>query len=231
MYGTPSASTATPLPRPASSRNSATKGTKRSPSPLTTSPSGIEPQAAAVRASSTQDDRQALGHVGGDTNKHRGRCRTASITRAGRARRRSRAAAADVPAPPPGTGPCASHGFGGNGLGRARRDDLASLVTTLRPEVDQPVGGLDHVEVVLDHEHGVAGRDEPLEHREELADVLEVQTRGGLVEHVQRVAGRPLVQLGAELDALGLAARQRRRRLPELARTRVRRRRASACAA
>ena len=58
--------------------------------------------------------------------------------------------------------------------------------------------------------------DQPLQHREQLADVLEVQPGGRLVEHVQRVAGRALVQLGAELDPLGLAARQRRRRLAEL---------------
>ena len=50
VYGTPSASTAIALPRPASSRNSVTNGTNRAPSPATTSPSGIDPHAAVTSA-------------------------------------------------------------------------------------------------------------------------------------------------------------------------------------
>ena len=38
-------------------------------------------------------------------------------------------------------------------LGRADRDDLAARLAALGAEVDEPVGLLDHVEVVLDHEH------------------------------------------------------------------------------
>ncbi len=58
-----------------------------------------------------------------------------------------------------------------------------------RPEVDHPVGGLDDVEVVLDHDHGVAGVDQAVEHFEQLADVLEVEAGGGLVEDVEGLAG------------------------------------------
>ena len=93
------------------------------------------------------------------------------------------------------------------------------------------VGGLDHVEVVLDHHHRVAGGDQPLQHREQFAHVLEVQTGGGLVQHVERVAGGALVQLGAELDALSLAARERGRRLAELHVPQPHVGQASACAA
>ena len=57
--------------------------------------------------------------------------------------------------------------------------------------------------------------DEPAEHAEQLADVLEVQAGRRLVEHVDGAAGLPLLQLGGELDALRLAAGQRRRRLAE----------------
>ena len=46
-------------------------------------------------------------------------------------------------------------------------------------------------------------------------DVGEVQAGGRLVEDVERPAGRDLRQLGGELHALRLAARQRRRRLAE----------------
>ena len=101
-------------------------------------------------------------------------------------------------------------------LGRAGRDELAALVAALRAEVDHPVGLLDHVEVVLDHEHRVAAVDEPLQHLEQLLDVGEVEPRRRLVEDVERLPGRDLRQLGRELHALRLAARERRRRLAEL---------------
>ena len=54
-------------------------------------------------------------------------------------------------------------------LGRAGGDQLAARLAALRPEVHDPVRLLDHVQVVLDHEHGVALVDEPLQHLEQLA--------------------------------------------------------------
>src|SRR5438445_6395272 len=81
-------------------------------------------------------------------------------------------------------------------LRRADGDHLAARLAALRPEVDDPVGLLDHVEVVLDHEHRVPGVDEPLQHLEQLLDVGEVQTRGRLVEDVERLAGGNLAELG-----------------------------------
>ena len=53
------------------------------------------------------------------------------------------------------------------------------------------------VEVVLDHEHGVARVDQPLQHAEQPAHVLEVQAGGRLVEDVDGVAGRPLAELAS----------------------------------
>src|SRR5436190_1089099 len=57
---------------------------------------------------------------------------------------------------------------------------------------------------------------EPLEHREQLLDVREVQPGRRLVEDVERPPGRDLRELGRELHALRLAARDGRRRLAEL---------------
>jgi hypothetical protein len=48
-------------------------------------------------------------------------------------------------------------------------------VARLGPEVHDPVGELDDVEVVLDEHERVAPRRRAVEHRRELADVLEVQ--------------------------------------------------------
>ena len=59
----------------------------------------------------------------------------------------------------------------------SRRDDRPAAVPALGSEIDDPVGRLDHVEIVLDHEHGVAAIDQPVQHVEQHAHVLEVQTR------------------------------------------------------
>src|SRR5688500_14204852 len=101
-------------------------------------------------------------------------------------------------------------------LGRALRDDLAAAVAALGAEVDHPVGGLDHVEVVLDHHDRVAVVAQLVQHGEQVLDVVEVQAGGGLVEDVERLPGVAPRQLLRQLDALRLAARQRGRALPEL---------------
>src|SRR5712671_2467589 len=69
-------------------------------------------------------------------------------------------------------------GDGGDLLGGPGGDYLPALFPTLGTEVDEPVRGLDHVEVVLDHDHRVAGVDQPAEHVEEPLDVGEVQAGG-----------------------------------------------------
>src|SRR4051794_13719466 len=104
---------------------------------------------------------------------------------------------------------------GGDLLGRALGDDDATPRPALGTHVDDPVGGLDHVEVVLDHQHRVALVDQAREHAEELADVLEVQARGRPVEHVDSAPGGPLLELARQLHPLRLAAREGRRRLAE----------------
>src|SRR3954452_9113442 len=103
----------------------------------------------------------------------------------------------------------------GDLLRRAGGHDLAALLAALGPEVDDAVGGLDHVEVVLDHDDRVALVDQPLEHREQRLHVGEVEAGGGLVEDVERLARGDLRQLGGQLHPLRLAPRQRRGRLTE----------------
>ena len=68
---------------------------------------------------------------------------------------------------------------------RAARDDAASTFTALRAEVDDVVGFRDDIEVVLDHDHRVAGFDQPVEDCNELRDVGHVQADGGLVQNVE----------------------------------------------
>src|SRR4051794_15297088 len=92
-------------------------------------------------------------------------------------------------------------------------DDPSALLAALRAEVDDVVGGLDHVQVVLDHHDAVALLDETVEHLEQALDVGEVQSRRRLVEDVERAPGGDLRELSRELDALRLSARERCRRL------------------
>ena len=93
---------------------------------------------------------------------------------------------------------------------------LAAVLARLGADVDQPVGLLDHVEVVLDDDHGVAEIDQPVEHVEQLHEIVEVEAGRRLVQQVERLARVGPRQLGGELDALRLTARERRRRLAEL---------------
>src|SRR5213080_3346401 len=55
------------------------------------------------------------------------------------------------------------------------RDDAPARVAGTRSHFDHPVGPLDDVEMVLDHEHRVAGVDEAVEHTAQRPDVVEVQ--------------------------------------------------------
>ena len=94
-------------------------------------------------------------------------------------------------------------------------DDAAAGRAGFRAEVDDPVRRLDHVEIVLDDDHRVAEIDEPIQHFEQLVNVVEVQAGRRLIEDVQRASRAGPSQFGGELDALRLAAGQRRRRLTE----------------
>src|SRR5204863_10146655 len=60
-------------------------------------------------------------------------------------------------------------------FGRPLDDHHATSIASLGPQVDDPVGGLDHVEVVLDDDDRVSLVDETAEDGEQLADVLEVE--------------------------------------------------------
>ena len=102
-----------------------------------------------------------------------------------------------------------------DGLRRALRDDLAAGVAAFRPEINDPIGGLDHVQVVLDDEEGVARGAELEEDFEQLGDVVEVQAGGGLIQNVERAAGGLAAQLGGQFDPLGLAAAERGGRLAQ----------------
>src|SRR5277367_2475117 len=67
----------------------------------------------------------------------------------------------------------------------ALRHDAASAFAAFGTEIDDPVGLFDHVEVVLDDQHGVAKGNQTLEHVQEFADIVEVQSGRWFVENVK----------------------------------------------
>ena len=71
---------------------------------------------------------------------------------------------------------------------RALHDDAPAFVPALRTQVDDPVGVGNHVEIVLYHDHGVAGVDQAVQHADEFFDVGHVQADGGFVEDVESFA-------------------------------------------
>ena len=97
----------------------------------------------------------------------------------------------------------------------AGRDHAAALLAALGAEIDDVVGGLHDVEVVLDDHDRVPLGHQLVQDVEQPLDVGEVEAGGRLVEDVERAAGRAPGELGRELHPLRLAARQGRRRLPE----------------
>ena len=57
-------------------------------------------------------------------------------------------------------------------------------------QINNPVRGADHVQVVFYHHQRVPGGDQPAEGAQQLGDVLEVQARGRLVEQEQLALAR-----------------------------------------
>jgi sulfoxide reductase heme-binding subunit YedZ len=72
-------------------------------------------------------------------------------------------------------------------LGCPCHHHAAAGVAAFGPQVDDPVGFGDDVQVVFDHDHAVAAVHQPVQHADQLLHVGHVQAHGGLVQHVQRV--------------------------------------------
>src|SRR6185312_15290046 len=77
-------------------------------------------------------------------------------------------------------------------LRRALGNDFAAFFTALGTEINDPVGVTDHVQVVFDDDDGVAKIREAMQHVKQLADVIEVESRGGFVKQVECASGLAL---------------------------------------
>jgi len=65
---------------------------------------------------------------------------------------------------------------------RSGGDNFAAFVTSVWTEINHPIRGFDHVEIVFDHEHGMSGIDEALKNFQQHANIVEMQAGRWLVE-------------------------------------------------
>ena len=103
----------------------------------------------------------------------------------------------------------------GDLLGGALGNHVAARIAAFGAQIDQPVGGLNHVEVVLDDNHRVSGVGQAVQHVQQVLDVGEMQPGGGLVEDVDRVTGGDTRQFFGQFYPLGFAAREGSGALPQ----------------
>src|SRR3954469_22332634 len=96
--------------------------------------------------------------------------------------------------------------------GFALEDDPTTVMAGTGTQVDDPIGMRHDRLVVLDDDDRLTRVDEPVEQREQLFDVSEVQTAGRLVEDVDVTF---LGHLSRQLQPLTLAPRQRGERLAQ----------------
>ena len=84
---------------------------------------------------------------------------------------------------------------------------MAAFVAAFGSHVDDPVGAFDDFHVVFDDDEGVAVFDEGVEGGHEFADVVEMESGGGLVENEEGVGGEvAFAEEAGEFDALGFSS-------------------------
>ena len=86
-------------------------------------------------------------------------------------------------------------GVGRNVFRCAHAHHSTATGPTFGSHVNQPVGGFDDVQVVLDHHNRVAGIAQLVQHFEQQINVGKVQASGRLVQNVQSAAGVFFAQL------------------------------------
>lgn len=61
------------------------------------------------------------------------------------------------------------------------RHHPAPSVATLRPEINDPVGGFNHIQIMLDHQDRITLINQPLEHVEQMTDIGRVKPGGRFI--------------------------------------------------
>ena len=83
--------------------------------------------------------------------------------------------------------------------------DGTAAAAALRAEVNDIIRALDDIEVMLDHDDRVACIDQLIQHLDKAVNIRHMQTRGGLVQNIDGLAGITAGQLIGKLYTLGFA--------------------------
>ncbi len=67
---------------------------------------------------------------------------------------------------------------------RPLRHDASAAFAAFRPQIDNPIGLLDDVQMMFDDQNRIAQAHQPLQHIQQLANVVEMQPGGRLVENI-----------------------------------------------
>src|SRR5882762_4632751 len=90
---------------------------------------------------------------------------------------------------------------------RAGGNHLAAHVAALGSHVDQPVGRLNDVEIVLDNQQRRSRLEQFAKGGQQLGDVVEMQSGRWLVEDVENALVLSSREVGSELEPLRFSAR------------------------
>src|SRR5581483_6327264 len=93
-------------------------------------------------------------------------------------------------------------------LRRALSNNLAALLPAFRTKIDDPIRVSNHVQIVFDDDDRIAEIGQPMQDFEQLANVVEVQSGGRLVQQIECSPGLAFAQFASQLDSLRFAARQ-----------------------
>jgi hypothetical protein len=92
---------------------------------------------------------------------------------------------------------------------------LSAADTSVGPEIDDVVGGLYHIQVVLDNDDARAVVDQRTKRSQQFTYIVKVKAGGRLVKDEERAVVGLLGEVRRELYALGLPAGERGSRLAE----------------
>lgn len=88
-------------------------------------------------------------------------------------------------------------GIAGDVLRCSDGDYFSALVTTFRSQIDDPIGGLDHIQIVFDDNDRVAAIDQLMEEMEQNPNVFEMQAGRGFIQNVKGLARCDLGKLSS----------------------------------
>src|ERR1700730_6464699 len=100
-------------------------------------------------------------------------------------------------------------------LRSSRGHDGAALRAAFGTQIDHPIGRFDHVHIVFDDHNRRSAVQELAKRSQELLNVVEMQTRSGLIENVKHAGIRGVNQVSGELQPLRFASGKRGGRLSQ----------------